>query len=588
MIFSAGVRFHRAGQLQQAEAHYRQVLSLNADHGGALCNLAVLAETVGRPDVGVDLLTRAVALYPQDASYFFNLGNMLGACARLEEAEQCYIRTLHLMPGHVDARNNLSLLLKGRGQPREALAQLEEVARQQPDRGRTYINMGALCRELGNEEVAFNHYKRAEELGETALELYVNKGNLLLQMHDIDEAQSHYELALSKDPVCLPAKGGLGAIMERRGKYQEAEDILRPIIDDGATDPIVVNAYAGLCHQYGRDQEGIELLERAMNGPEADRSPDSQRSLHFMLGKLYDATKRYDLAFQHYRRGNDLKQMQCDRLALKRRFRSYIDFFRRERMAALPRTTLEEQTPVFIVGMPRSGTSLTEQILASHPRVHGAGELKLIPYLVKNKDYPRFLEQTGPQELDRMAREHVESLQKLAKGERFISDKMPYNYLFLGFINLLFPKAKIIHCRRDPIDTCLSIYFQDFVGRHEYAYDLGNLALYYREYDNLMRHWRDTLQIPMLEVCYEEMIADQQGVSRSMLAYCGLDWHEDCANFHRSGRVVRTASYQQVRKPIYTKSVARWKHYKEYIGELLAGLQDMHERYQEELLVRAA
>jgi tetratricopeptide (TPR) repeat protein len=590
MFFNTAVRFHRAGDLRQAEANYRQALSLDPDHGGSLCNLAVLAESVGRPDVGVELLSRAVALHPQEAAYFFNLGNMLDGCGRAAEAEECYLRTLQLVPGHVDARNNLGLLLKDRGQIREALAQLEEVVRQQPGRGATYINLGALCRELGNEEAAFNHYKKAEALGETPLELFVNKANLLLQMHEIDEAQITYEQALAKDPGCLPAQGGLGAILERRGNYDEAERILQPIIATGVTDPIVVNAYAGLCHQQGRDQEAIALLEKALGDPAVVSRSDSRRSLHFMLGKLLDAVKEYDQAFYHYRQGNELKQMAFDEAALKQRFRGYIDFFRPERYGHLPRATSQDETPIFIVGMPRSGTSLTEQILASHPDVYGAGELKLVRNLVNRPgaDYPNFLTTCQPDELDRLAAGHVAALRKLGDDKKHVSDKMPYNYIFLGFLHHLFPKAKIIHCRRDPVDICLSIYFQDFVGRHEYAYDLRNLAVYYREYDRLMRHWRDSLGIPMLEVCYEDMIADQEGMSRRLLAHCGLEWHEDCATFYERKRIVKTASYQQVRQPIYTRSVARWKKYEKHLGPLLAGLEDLQASYQEELLVCAA
>ena len=216
------------------------------------------------------------------------------------------------------------------------------------------------------------------------------------------------------------------------------------------------------------------------------------------------------------------------------------------------------------------------EILSCHPSVHGGGELLELPGIVSslpaetgsNKDFPACVSQLTQSVVDRMAEGYLERLTKLAPGALRITDKLPHNFQHVGLIRLLFPNARILHCARNPLDTCLSCYFADFQGQHPYMYDLTSLGLHYHEYRRLMQHWRDALGIPMLEVRYEDLVENQEEISRSMIEYCGLEWDDRCLDFHKSDRRALTASYDQVRQPVYTRSVERWRNYEKYLQPL--------------------
>jgi hypothetical protein len=231
--------------------------------------------------------------------------------------------------------------------------------------------------------------------------------------------------------------------------------------------------------------------------------------------------------------------------------------------------------------MPRSGTSLVEQILSTHPGVYGAGELTAIDQFARHLGdatgdaYPQSALHLDQATIDAAARQYLAALQDLAPSAIRVTDKMPGNFLHLGLIQLLFPGARVIHCRRDPLDTCLSCYFQQFNQGQTFSYDLSDLGHHYRQYQRLMRHWQSVISLPMLDVHYEDLVADQEAMSRKMLEFCGLDWTDECMRFYESKRYVATASYDQVRQPIYHKSVGRWRHYERYLGPLKTALGDL-------------
>ena len=249
-------------------------------------------------------------------------------------------------------------------------------------------------------------------------------------------------------------------------------------------------------------------------------------------------------------------------------------------MARLPRARVHSDRPVFIVGMVRSGTTLVEQILSSHPDVYGAGELpditeitRALPGFLGTGDrYPECLPKLTPEAADVMARRYLDRLTQIAPKARRVTDKLPGNFMYLGLIEFLFPGARIIHCMRDPVDTCLSAYFQDFSNNHPYAYDLSNLGAFYRGYLKLMAHWRKVIHLPLLEIKYEDLISDQERVTRSLVEFCGLEWDNRCLQFHETKRFVGTASHDQVNRPLYRESIQRWKNYERHLEPLLAAL----------------
>ena len=292
----------------------------------------------------------------------------------------------------------------------------------------------------------------------------------------------------------------------------------------------------------------------------------------------------YEQAFRCYRQGNDLMPVTFDPWSAERDLQIFLDYWNERYLAEAPRARKhnKRKRPVFIVGMPRSGTSLLEQILASHPSVHAAGELQDIPDIAvslpsrlgSSLPYPVCLEKATQGVVDDIARSYLKKLEALSpKSATVVTDKMPDNFRHLGLIQLLFPKALVIHCVRDPMDTCLSCYFQNFSGEHDYSYNLRNLGTYYRLYERLMRHWKRVLNLKILDVRYEELVMGTEETTRNILDFCGLPWNARCLEFHKTRRAVVTSSYDQATQPIYHGSLRRWVHYQPYLEPLCNGLQ---------------
>jgi tetratricopeptide (TPR) repeat protein len=318
---------------------------------------------------------------------------------------------------------------------------------------------------------------------------------------------------------------------------------------------------------------------------ERDREADANATLHFALGKIYTDLKQYDASFQHYLDANRLTRKTFEYSPdqttefVDRTIKAYPPtlFDRLESLAAA------SDLPVFILGMPRSGTTLTEQIISSHPDVAGAGELgdigrmaeALSKFLGSDLHYPECIAQLNPSTVSAYVDRYIQELRSISSNALRITDKMPGNFKYAGLIALLFKNIRIVHTARNPIDTCISIFFQNFKGFHPYAYDLYELGLYYREYHRLMEHWKTVLPVKIHESRYEDLIADPEYYSRQLIDYVGLPWDDQCLRFHETKRVVQTASHWQVRQPIYKSSSQRWKRYDKFLGPLKEGLGDL-------------
>ena len=336
--------------------------------------------------------------------------------------------------------------------------------------------------------------------------------------------------------------------------------------------------------QYCLSDDEIDRVRR-LAANETLRTPEQIR-IHFCLGAVLHKHGQYDEAFSHFRRGNDLKQegfrqrgTAFDAKVLRRFVDDQIAGYTPELFPSAAALGHPSETPVFIVGVPRSGTTLVNQILSAHPEVSAAGELRDMAVIAE--DMRRMANPPAPvaKMLPRLDREkawelterYLHKLRRLGGSSRRITDKLPENYMLLGLISVLLPNARIVHCRRDPVDTCLSCYMQNFADVH-FSPTLEGLGLYYREYERLMDHWRRVLPTPMFEIQYEDLLDRQEAVTRDLIAYCGLPWNDKCLEYWKSPRVIQTPSGMQVRQPMYTRSRGRWHKYATHLGPLLAAL----------------
>jgi len=368
----------------------------------------------------------------------------------------------------------------------------------------------------------------------------------------------------------------LGRALLDQGDFQAATNNYLQAI---AMNPQHVKAYFSLSTQRSYEPndahvEQLEQLSRSNNLSDNDRAFAA-----FALANILDRQKRYDEAFAAYDLANQLKNIQFDIDQHRRFVADTIETFSADFLQASSITGSDSARPIFIIGMPRSGTTLVEQILCSHPDVFGAGELDAIAKVasivpaVSGCDgvYPsaaKYLTQHGSNRLAKSYLDHIANKDSTAAR---VTDKMPGNFHHLGLIQLLFPNAHLIHCRRHALDVCLSCYFQNF-GSVDYSFDLTTLGQFYQEYDRIVKHWKQVLRLPILDVDYEELTSDQETVSRRIVEHCGLEWNEQCMSFHETKRAIKTMSVWQARQPIYRSSVQRWKNYANHIEPLRASL----------------
>ncbi len=572
------------GRLVEAEQSYRTALRLNAQQPVSWFNLGIVLQKLERAAEAEAAYREAVRIRPDYMRAHANLGYLLQRAGRLEAAVESFRAALTHEPENPEFLGNLGTALSLLDRHDEAIRMFQEAVRLKPDWVETWCTLGdtwAAKGETSDVREAERCYREASRLQPGSAEICIELGLILRHLHRYDEAEEQLRRALALQPEHPHALAGLASLLEFKGEPEKSYELLRPAIEAAPDDIHVALAFADVARRADRSAEAIAMLERCL-----PRAGDAKlrADTHFALGQLYDKARDYRQAFAHY---DTTKRLDKKRLAVhfdaennRMQFALLTTEFCAETLACRPRATNRSHLPVFIVGMPRSGTSLVEQILASHPQVHGAGELEDISLIYK--DLPRLLETDLPfprcmallkrKTLDQIAQRYLNRLARLGGTAMRVTDKMPHNFLLLGLIDHLFPGARVIHVHRDPMDTCLSIYFQRFNAEHPYAFALADLGRYYRQYEGLMAHWRALLRLPLLDVRYEELVSDPEAMVRRLLAFCDLEWDERCLRFHESKRLVSTPSYDQVRQPLYRSSVERWRRYEPWLGELKAAL----------------
>jgi tetratricopeptide (TPR) repeat protein len=648
-LLKAGVEHHRVGRSSEAEACYRNVLTLQPNNAEALHLLGVLAHKRGRSDVAVELIRRALRQDKQNAIYLGNLavalreqhaydeaaavcrnairlkadfaeahctlGAVLRDQGKLVDSISASRLAIRYKPDLADAHSNLGAALHDLGKLDDAIAAHLEAIRLRPDAALFYFNLGATLHDCRRFDEAVREYRQAIRINPDFAEAHSNLGATLREQDNLDEAVAAQRHALCIKPDLAVAHCNLGAALYDQGHIDDAVAAYRQAIllkpDLDAAHGNLGSALIGL----GRVAEGRASLRRAINlAPrkmkyqrhlgEVDRfaegeprlavlegfahksgqlSMNDRIELHFALGKAYDDVAKHADAFRHLLDGNALRRQQITydevaTLGVLDRIRTVFtpDLVRAWKNAGYP-----SAVPIFIVGMQRSGTTLVEQILASHPQVFGAGELKHFHTALEGARAKRGSSAIFPEAILGMTNadfyelgaQYVASTRQLAPSASHIVDKMPANFRVAGLIHLALPNAVIIHTKRDPIDTCLSCFSKLFAETQNHTYDLAELGRYYRGYQKLMDHWRSVLPAKrVLDVRYEDVVADLEGQARRIIAHCGLDWDPRCLAFYETKRPVRTASAMQVRQPIYSSAIGRWCHYESFIGPLRAEL----------------
>jgi tetratricopeptide (TPR) repeat protein len=509
-IQAAAARAHRAGELDRAARLYHRLLSLDPDNITGLYHLGIIAHQTGRPQQGLPLINKVLSLRPSLADAHNIKGLLLFDLEDFPGAANSFRLALAVDPEFSEANYNLANAAWKLGDTAAAITGYRKAIRCNPRYSEAFLNLGMVCAEQG----------------------------------ELEEAEKAFRGALAIQPDLARAHHNLSKIR----KYSRADD---PHI-----------------------QEMENLIS---NG---HLSAEQKMHLCFALGKACEDAGEYQSSFRHYREGNRIRRTAYNyhpaRVAAL--FAKIKKVFDSTFVSGTAQHGRLDRQPIFILGMPRSGTSLVEQILACHSEVHGAGELYLFQQLTLQRTASSCLEEAldriavqGERLLSLLGQEYIEQISALAGRERFVTDKMPQNFLFIGLIRLALPGAVIIHCRRNPMDTCCSIYTNYFASTHEYAYDLTELGQYYLLYDDLMHHWETIFPGSIYTVHYEKLVADQAGETRRMLEHLSLPWQKSCLVFHQATRRVATASSAQVRRPLYAGSIGRWKKF----ARQLAPLSDM-------------
>lgn len=509
-LLETGIAHHREGRKEEAERSYRQVLEIAPNQPDALNLLGVLAAEEGLYELAIELMHGAVMTRPKDPNFRNNLGHALTQVRQFEAARDNLERALALKPDFDEAKTNLARVLRFLGEPERALKLWQDVWQ-------------------GDDRV-------------------------------------------------YAALVGITNIYGDEGRFDEAEATAREVIERLPHRPA---GYIALAHVHKfRDDDGslaeIESQLQDESIPEADKT-----ALHYAAGKICDDLKDFDRAFEHFDKANreahkayDLKPVETVRRQKKTIFSNR--FFRDRKDWGHP-----SELPVFIVGMPRSGTTLTEQILSAHPDVFAAGELETMDRVVRlaeevspgKENFPTSILKLTKTGAELVGRRYVADLQRrMDRTAKRVTDKMPHNFELLGMIAIALPAAKIIHVRRAPLDTCLSCWTKNFNDSHGYNRSLDDLGRYYRGYVDMMDHWRSVLPLEILEVDYEDYMTDLEGAARRIVSFVGLDWDPRCLEFYKVDRSVRTASQWQVRQPIYTSSVERWRNYVAHLQPLIEAL----------------
>ena len=613
--FQIASGLHNEGKLPEADKLYQFILAVMPTHYGSLFRLGTLRARSNQMNDAVHLLRRAVVAQPDRVDALGGLGVALAALDRDDEAIACYQKALSIKPDHAAVLNALGIVLHKRGRTDQAIEHFQRAIAISPDYTQAHLtlasilhgldrlgeaiihygkvlaaeprnyavhnNLGTILQKLGRFDQAISHYKVALAINPGYVDAYCNLGNALFFLNRTEESIVESEKALRLDPRQVAAHNNLGVAFQALGRMEDAGRAYERALQIAPRDAAIHLNLAYL-RRFTAGDRRLTALENLAEDIATSNAVD-RISLHFALGKAYGDLGQHEQSFHHLRDGNALKRARLayqekEVLSLLERIRTT---FSPELMQQKSGAGHHSDMPVFVVGMPRSGTTLVEQILASHSKVYGAGEIEtfyqaLVKFRSRNRiaaEFPDIVQAMSPDALCGLGSDYVQLIKSVAPAAERIVNKLPLNFKYVGLIHLALPQARIIHVCRDPLDTCFSCFSVLFTGAQSFSYDLGELGRYYRGYAAVMDHWRNVLpRGVMIEVRYEDLIADLEGQASAIVDHCGLAWEKSCLAFHQTKREVKTASSVQVRNPLYRTSIGRWRPYENFLQPLIQAL----------------
>jgi tetratricopeptide (TPR) repeat protein len=579
-LFQNGLQLQQQGHFKQAADVYRRCIDLDERYLGAHLNLGGALNELGMPLEALAAYRRALALRPLCAEAHNNIGVILRGLAQIAPAIAALRRAIELKSDYVEAHNNLGLALSDAGDLPAAERCFRRALQLRPDYAHALSHLSATQKERGDLTGAVQSSCRAIQLRPDYAGAYNNLGSALKELGRSAEALACYERAAS---LRLPGFDtpwvNKALMLLELGRRQEALQ--------ASDEALAVNARSGAAwharsemKRFTADDPDLARMQALLQSAQRHGMRIEHRAaLQFALGKAWLDAGDGQRAFEQLHEANRLR-----RSSLAYDSRAHSQWTRRIAQIISPawlqqhaQAGCPSELPIFVVGMPRSGTTLIEQILASHPDVHGAGELPLIWQLTEALSvgdracnaYPEVLRDLPDGDLTRLGERYVSQLRSRSRGQARVVDKLPMNFLFAGLIHRLLPNARIIHCRRDPMDVGLSCYTKNFRTGLAFSFDLREIGLFYRDYDCLMHHWRETLPAErFLEVSYEDVVEDIETQARRLVQFCGLAWDPACLQFHNTQRPVTTFSAEQVRRPLYRDSIGRWRLYAQHLQPL--------------------
>ena len=579
-LIGKAVHHQQRGEYPEAERIYREVLTEDPDQADAHNLLGLLAHQTARDELAESHMRRSIGLAPKRADFHYNYGAMLAETGKPDLAAREFQAAVELSPEMADAWQGLATAFRAMKLDMYAAACLQRLIRLQPRRADLWQNLGECFVSLSMLPEARDAYRQAQQLAPQDAAIQLALAGIAVDSGDDVSARAALDRLLSMAPDMPEAHYQHGVWLANRGDFDPARTALERALHL-APDFYQAALFYAYITPLALDSPLVQRLSQVAQQT-VWKEPGQGSNVHFALGYVLDKDGQYEAAFEHYLEANrlqrELKRYTTDS---HRQFqRSILDAFGPAFQARARNFANASEKPLFIVGLPRSGTSLLEQILSSHPAVHGGGEMLYLHSELRRRlgpaghgDFSRSIVALHDSALAELGNGMLAHMDALAPGKLRVTDKMPSNLTILGLIHALFPNARIVYCQRDPLDTCVSCFTTSFKSGHKFSNDLRELGEYYRLNEAAMTQWQAMFPAGTIHtIRYEDLVTDMEAQVRKLLAFCGLEWDEGCLNYQKNSRAVSTASVYQVRQPIYSSAIGRWRRYAAHLGPLQQAL----------------